>query len=96
METQQGLYMKKSRSLNNEQAVLNTNEFNLDDEVVVDYVVDVDNMISNYVDRYGYSKESFLDLITMIVDHGHHQPEFIYKVIELYNKTHLVDNDLYK
>ena len=35
-----------------------------DDEVVVDYVdyvVDVDNMISNYVDRYGYSKESFLD-----------------------------------
>jgi len=63
---------------------------------VVDYAVDVDNMISNYVDRYGYSKESFLDLITMIVDHGHHQPEFIYKVIELYNKTHLVDNDLYK
>jgi hypothetical protein len=53
-------------------------------------------MISNYVDRYGYSKESFLDLITMIVDHGHHQPEFIYKVIELYNKTHLMDNDLYK
>jgi len=37
-----------------------------------------------------------LDLITMIVDHGHHQPEFIYKVIELYNKTHLVDNNLYK
>ena len=88
METQQELYMKKSINLNN--------EFNLDDEVVVDYVVDVDNMISNYVDRYGYSKESFLDLITMIVDHGHHQPEFIYKVIELYNKTHLVDNDLYK
>ena len=88
METQQELYVKKSINLNN--------EFNLDDEVVVDYVVDVDNMISNYVDRYGYSKESFLDLITMIVDHGHHQPEFIYKVIELYNKTHLVDNDLYK
>jgi len=93
--------MKKSISLNKVKDIITglEEDFNLDDEVVevvVDYVVDVDNMISNYVDRYGYSKESFLDLITMIVDHGHHQPEFIYKVIELYNKTHLVDNNLYK
>ncbi len=62
----------------------------------IPYTVNIDNMISNYVERYGYSKESFLDLITMLVDHGHLKPEFIYKVIELYNKTHLVDNELYK
>ena len=62
----------------------------------IPYTVNIDNMISNYVERYGYSKKSFLDLITMIVDHGHHEPEFVYKVIELYNKTYLVDNELYK
>jgi len=52
------------------------------------YKVDVDNMISNYVDIHGCSKESFLDLITMLVEQKHHEPEFIYKVIELYNKRY--------
>ena len=53
--------MKKSISLNKVKDIITglEEDFNLDDEVVVDYVdyvVDVDNMISNYVDRYGYSK----------------------------------------
>jgi hypothetical protein len=54
--------------------------------VKIKYEVNIDDMISNYVDNYGYSKESFLDLITMLVKHKHHDPDFIYKVIELYNE----------
>jgi len=64
--------------------------------VEVEYKVDMESMKNNYVERYGYSKESFLDLITMLVDHGHHDPIFIYDVVALYNKTYLKDNEFYK